>query len=174
MVYTECIKQFRTPEDDYSPGVVATDRDGNVYISGSTRGVLDGTSSAGNLDVWLAKYDTEGNLLWTKQLGSSETNASQGIVTDSNDNVYISGNTSGSLDGASSVGSNDAWLAKIVQSNTRKIDDLENLQPLTEELEGLVGGCVGNLFNDLDLFDDLDTEGIILDINPNLNNIFIV
>ena len=29
MVYTECVKQFCTPEDDYSPGVVATDRDGN-------------------------------------------------------------------------------------------------------------------------------------------------
>ena len=41
MVYTEWIKQFRTPEDNYSPGGVATDRDGNVYISaGSTRGIL--------------------------------------------------------------------------------------------------------------------------------------
>ena len=61
-----------------------------------------------------------------------------------------------------------------------KIDDLENLQPLTEEVEGLVGGCVGNLFNNwdlfnnLDLFNDLDTKGIILDVNPNLNKIFIV
>ncbi len=105
---------------------------------------------------------------WIKQFGTLESDYSSGVATDNDGNVYISGLTRGILDGTSSAGSNDAWLAKIVQSNTRKIDDLENLQPLTEELEGLVGGCVGNLFN------DLDTEGIILDVNPNLNNIFIV
>ncbi len=68
---------------------------------------------------------------WIKQFGTLESDYSSGVATDNDGNVYISGLTRGILDGTSSAGSNDAWLAKIVQSNTRKIDDLENLQPIS-------------------------------------------
>ena len=113
MIYTELTKQLGTSGDDFSRGV-ATDSNGNVYLSGYTDGSLDGIN-AGIHDAWVAKYDDQGNLLWTKQLGSSESDASFGVATDSNDNVYLSGSTDGSFDGTSKVGSaytTDAWVAK--------------------------------------------------------------
>ena len=54
------IKQIGTLESDGARGV-AVDSSGNEYVTGSTRGDLSGTN-AGNYDVFLLKYDTNGNL----------------------------------------------------------------------------------------------------------------
>ncbi len=106
----EWIEQLGTSGVDESKRV-ATDSNGNVYISGYTSGSLNGTN-AGSFDAWIAKYDGQGNLLWTKQFGTSESDISSGVATDSNGNVYISGSTSGSLNGGTNAGSGDAWIAK--------------------------------------------------------------
>lgn len=96
---------------DISNGV-ATDRDGNVYISGSTRGSL-GATHRGDEDAWLAKYSADGKLRWKRQLGTSGRDASSGVATDREGNVYMSGETRGNLATSKpSVGSADAWLAK--------------------------------------------------------------
>ncbi len=41
---------------------------------------------------------------WKRQLGTSDYDESNAVATDSNSNVYISGETSGSLGGAASGG----------------------------------------------------------------------
>ncbi len=110
MLYTEWIEQLVISGDDDSRGV-ATDSNGNVYISGSTDGNFDGVN-AGSYDAWVAKYDAQGNWLWTQQLGTSEYDGSEGVATDSNGNVYLSGYTGGSFDGTPNVGISDAWVAK--------------------------------------------------------------
>ena len=104
-------RQLGTSGNDYSYGV-ATDSDGNVYISGFTEGSLAGTSQ-GSRDAWVAKYDSGGTLVWKRQLGSSDDD-SYGVATDSNGNVYISGSTQGSMDGTNQ-GPRDAWVAKYTQ-----------------------------------------------------------
>jgi hypothetical protein len=91
-------KQLGTSTFDYSDGV-ATDSQGNILISGSTYGVLAG-SNKGENDAWVAKYSPEGTLLWTKQLGTSDTDSSSGVATDSQGNVFISGTTGGALAGS--------------------------------------------------------------------------
>jgi hypothetical protein len=63
---------------------------GNVYISGSTHGNLGGPN-AGPSDAFVAKYDVEGNLEWTRQLGTSLSEESTGVSADGLGNVYISG-----------------------------------------------------------------------------------
>ena len=55
-------KQLGTASDDEASGV-ATDSSGNVYVTGYTRGGLDGNSSAGNSDLFVVKYDSDGNKL---------------------------------------------------------------------------------------------------------------
>jgi len=50
---------------------VATDSSGNVYVTGYTQGGLDGNINAGNLDLFVVKYNSSGTKQWTKQLGSS-------------------------------------------------------------------------------------------------------
>ena len=103
------IKQFGTSADDSSYSV-AVDASGNAFISGLTSGSLGGTN-VGSEDVFLAKFDPNGNLLWTEQIGTIAPERSRSVVVDGAGNVFISGLTYGSL-GGTNVGEIDAFLAK--------------------------------------------------------------
>ena len=105
-------RQLGTSSSDSSNGV-ATDRNGNVYVSGITYGSLAGANQ-GTIDAWVAKYNSSGTLVWKRQLGTDSEDRSNGVATDSNGNVYISGYTQGSLAGANQ-GAIDAWVVKYTQ-----------------------------------------------------------
>jgi hypothetical protein len=106
-------KLLNTTSLEVSYGV-ATDSNNYVYITGYTRGNLDGNTNAneGTNDVFLTKYDTDGDKKWTKMLGSTLADDARGITIDSNNNVYITGNTAGDLDGNTQLGYGDAFLTK--------------------------------------------------------------
>lgn len=103
------IEQLGTSKRDRSRSV-AVDSSGNAFISGYTFGSLGGTN-AGNFDVFLAKYDPNGNLLWTEQLGTSDEDVSSSVAVDASGNAFISGYTFGSL-GETNAGGADAFWAK--------------------------------------------------------------
>lgn len=114
------LRQLGTPKQDYAYGV-ATDTNGNVFISGTTEGALAGVYKGGG-DAWVAKFDAGGKLLWKRQLGGTKTSnnstsdnstidSSRGVATDTQGNVYISGSTTGGLAGANRE-NGDAWVAK--------------------------------------------------------------
>ena len=74
---------------------VATASDGSIYITGYTRGDLDGETNAGSFDAFLAKYGLDGTKVWTKLLGSSSSDKGYGLATASDGSVYITGYTRG-------------------------------------------------------------------------------
>jgi hypothetical protein len=91
-------KQLVNPDPDESEPViwaldVATDTRENVFISGFTNVSLAGENKR-FYDAWVAKYDSKGKLLWKKQRGTSEFDVSLGVATDSQGNVFISGDSS--------------------------------------------------------------------------------
>ena len=56
------IKQTGTDEDDHAFGV-AVDSSGNPYVTGDTEGAFSGFTNADAWrDIFLLKYDTDGNL----------------------------------------------------------------------------------------------------------------
>lgn len=87
-------KQFGTAGSD-NPYSIVTDKDGNFYVAGDTGGSLFSTKQSDELDIWVAKYDSNGNLLWGKQFGTDVTagysNSSFGLDVDEGGNVYLSG-----------------------------------------------------------------------------------
>jgi NADH:ubiquinone oxidoreductase subunit len=107
----EWIRQLGTSGTEQSNGVSA-DGLGNVYISGSTEGSLGGPN-AGGADAFVSKYDAAGSLQWTRQLGTSGNDYSDGVSADGLGNVYFSGRTTGSL-AEPNAGVADAFVAKIV------------------------------------------------------------
>jgi len=111
-------RQLGTTTNEYSHDV-AIDSNNNVYITGYTSGSLDGNTGAGSDDAFLVKYDSSGTKIWTRQLGSTVSDIAFSVAIDSNNNVYITGSTSGSLDGNTSAGSNDALLVKYDSSGTK-------------------------------------------------------
>ena len=52
-------KQLGTSSRDWGRGV-ATDSSGNVYVTGYTEGGLDGNTSAGGVDLFVVKYNSDG------------------------------------------------------------------------------------------------------------------
>ena len=109
------INQLGTSAADISHGV-ATDIMGNVFIGGSTEGALNG-SNAGQTDIFLAKYDPSGTLVWTRQRGTERYDSIFGVATDDLGNVFVGGYTEGDLGGAN-AGEADAFVAKYGPSGT--------------------------------------------------------
>lgn len=78
---------------------ITTDTDGNVYLTGVFQDVADFDpgegelllTSAGSLDIFIVKLDAHGELVWAKQFAGTEYEESNGIGTDNDGNVYISG-----------------------------------------------------------------------------------
>jgi len=107
-----------TPGGDSSFGI-AVDAHGNSHISGYTGGNLNGYANAGVVDIFVAKYDTEGNRQWTRLLGTPGEDIGFDIAIDSNGNIYVTGRTEGNLDGIQNSGGDDAFIAKYNSNGDR-------------------------------------------------------
>ncbi len=103
------VQQIGTDSTDISEAV-AVDNAGNVYINGLTGGSLGG-ANAGMLDVFLAKFDSSGNQVWTRQFGTTSNEAGESVSVDASGNIYVTGDTRGSL-GGPSAGSSDPFIVK--------------------------------------------------------------
>ena len=52
-------KQLGTSSSELGTGVT-TDSSGNIYVTGSTEGGLDGNTNSGETDIFLVKYNSSG------------------------------------------------------------------------------------------------------------------
>lgn len=100
---------------------VAVDPSGNVFVVGHFAGSIDLGGgvlvSAGNLDVFVAKFSPAGSQLWSKRFGSTQGQTPRAVATDEHGNVYIAGAFKTSIDFGggvlTSAGSDDIFLAKL-------------------------------------------------------------
>jgi len=78
---------------------VATDTQGNIIMTGIFEGTAQfGTStltSAGGLDIFIAKYSSAGALIWAVKAGGTQLDWVKAICTDKNNNILITGQFSG-------------------------------------------------------------------------------
>ena len=108
-----------TGKTTYSSGITS-DSSGNIYVGGYTNGGLDGNTLTGTQDFFLTKYDTSGTKQWTKQLGvSSQTTQSAGVASDGT-NIFITGYTTGNLDGVTCTGTQDFFVIKYNSAGTKQ------------------------------------------------------
>ncbi|MBN1435568.1 MAG: SBBP repeat-containing protein [Sedimentisphaerales bacterium] len=105
-------QQYGTVATDFGFGV-CTDSLGNFFITGETRGSLNGphAGTPSYYDAYLRKYDSDGNCLWAQQFGGNPTDCGANVSTDALGNAYVSG-YSGSDLGGENEGGYDAFVRK--------------------------------------------------------------
>lgn len=108
-------------DTDYDSGFgIAVDGAGNVYVTGAYSGTATfGTTpktSAGLTDIFVAKYNNSGNLLWIQSAGGAGEDYGNVIAVDGAGNVYVTGTYSSTATFGStnktSAGSYDVFIAK--------------------------------------------------------------
>jgi hypothetical protein len=85
---------------------IAMDAAGNLFLTGRFRGTADFDPSSntfplvssGDMDIFVLKLDNSGNFVWAKRMGGTSTDIGFGIDIDNQNNVYITGGFSGTVD----------------------------------------------------------------------------
>jgi hypothetical protein len=91
----------------------------NIYITGTTEGVLDGNTNLGDDDLFLVKYNSSGTKQWIKQFGTPFKDHVRGVMVDSMNNIYLTGFTNGELGGKINYGRFDVILFKFSPDGER-------------------------------------------------------
>lgn len=88
-------------------------------------------SSQGYSDIFIAKFDTDGQLLWADGIGGTSVDAGNSVAVDKKDNVYLTGRFAQTVEfapdkSASSVsakGANDVFIARFSDSSPSSLSD---------------------------------------------------
>lgn len=107
----------------------AVDASGNLYMVGDFQGTVDfdlgpgsfALTSAGGNDIFVCKWNADGELVWARSMGGSSSDVGRSIAVDGNGNVYTAGTFQGTVDfdpGAgtfelSSAGGSDTFICKL-------------------------------------------------------------
>ena len=101
--------QVGGPRND-SPLGVSVAPDGSIYVGGFTDGDF-ASANQGSADVWLARFDADGNELWRRQFGGPGWD--RGFdVTAFDGGAYITGYTASTLDAGTDLGGFDGFAAR--------------------------------------------------------------
>ena len=78
---------------------IAFDNSGNIYLTGNFSGTADfdpGVSvvnlvSSGGSDIFISKYDANGNYLWSNKFGGTGTDGGSALKADATGNILVTG-----------------------------------------------------------------------------------
>jgi hypothetical protein len=115
LVLQGTVNQFGTTGFE-SANSIAVDGSGNVYVAGRTDGAFTGNTNQGNLDGFVAKFDSSLTQTAMKQLGTVGTDFAFSIAVDGSGNVYVAGHTDGAFLGNTNQGEVDAVVLMVDSS----------------------------------------------------------
>jgi gliding motility-associated-like protein len=117
---------------------IATDNNGNVFVTGNTSSpnfpvqnagtFFQGTKAGGLYDAFILKFDNAGNRFWATYYGGSEEDECYSIATDNSGNVFVIGLTNsldfpvqnaGTFFQGTYAGDVDAFILKFNNAGTR-------------------------------------------------------
>ncbi|MBI4704120.1 MAG: SBBP repeat-containing protein, partial [Deltaproteobacteria bacterium] len=113
-------KRFGEADHQYV-NYIAADSSGNVLVTGYFAGTVDfgggPLKSAGGHDIFVAKFDPQGNHLWSKRFGDASAQSGLGITADGAGNALVTGPFEGTVDFGggvlASAGARDIFVAKF-------------------------------------------------------------
>ena len=84
----------KTASGEAKSNSIIIDKHNNVFIGGSFYSSLtfgNGINLNGYYDIFIAKYDENGNIIWAKKAGGSQTDYCAALSIDTLDNIYSTG-----------------------------------------------------------------------------------
>jgi len=103
-------REFGTAGDDFPVGGPVAIDGSALYVGGLTNGTLvPGVPNAGDYDLFVRRYDTDGNVIWTDQFEGSDYDEIEGFAT-YRGTVFVAGSTLSALPGQVSGGSWDGLV----------------------------------------------------------------
>jgi len=135
-------KQWGTEADEYVTAAARAPR--GVVVVGYTKGAFDGFANQGRDDVFVTLRDSEGEPLWTRQLGSAGTDYAQAVHVDAVGNVFVAGYTAGNL-GDDDLGAEDAFLVAF-DADGQQLFVRQWGSETTDYGLGVDGDAAGNLY----------------------------
>ena len=90
---------------------IFVDSNGNIFGLKYTM-YYWGAEVRGNWDSGLTKFDSNGNVIWSKFISTPNSDIAKSMSYDLNGNLYIVGTTNGSLNGNNNLGNYDGFLIK--------------------------------------------------------------
>jgi len=171
--WTRQLPIFNTSNYDEYPSI-AVDSSGNVYVAYQTNGTVSGGTN-NNYDIVVFKLDTNGTILWTRQLPIFNTydhDLAPSIAVDGSGSVYVSYCTVGTVSGGTNNGAFDIvvfklgtngsllWTQQQTAFNTSSDDILPSIAVdssgnvyVTYQTDGTVSGGTNNNNNGGSSFD---------------------
>ncbi|MGK5093171.1 SBBP repeat-containing protein [Deltaproteobacteria bacterium TL4] len=106
------VTQLGSMGTETGDGIMVTPT-GDIFVIGTTTERLGDDIPQGASDLILAKYNSEGELQWLRQKGTSGQDEVSGIAMDHSGNLILVGTTLGSMDGQTYQGQKDAFVMKF-------------------------------------------------------------
>ncbi|MCW7505581.1 SBBP repeat-containing protein [Leptospira paudalimensis] len=126
---------------------ITSDSNGNIYATGFTDSSLDGQPITGTRDMLIVKYNDAGVKQWTRLLGvAGQQTLGISITSDSNGNVYSTGNAYGNLDGQTIVGSPDLFVVKYNANGIKQWTKLLGVAGAATYAKGITSDSNGNIY----------------------------
>ena len=167
-------KQITTTNSDTLSYSIAVDTNGAIYVGGYT-------DDSTNNSLFLAKLDSNGDLVWRKDLFSgTELKQITGIKVDSTGNIYATGYTEEDIDSKPITGTDDLFVLKfdndgnILASTLLGVTSKQtraNAIALSENYLYVAGQTRGDLDDVSKPGDDADAAAFIVKYDLSLNKI---
>ena len=133
------------------------DTSGNVYMLGNTSGNVGSQLNQSSQDVYLTKYDSAGNQLWSKLVGSADTANGTSMALNPQGGVVVVGSTTANLT-TTAIGNgnqdsfavkydasgNQVWTTQIPTLNTNSANAVSVDSSGNVYIGGQTNGVIGS------------------------------
>ncbi|HRG27661.1 MAG TPA: MopE-related protein [Chitinophagales bacterium] len=166
--------------DDTGYSIVLDDSENLILIGYSASTGGDVPENKGSTDLWVLKVNTDGEIIWSKTFGGSETDIGYSMSIMEN-SIFLVGTTfSNNFDVSGNHGFQDGWVLKLNQdgdfisqkcfggSNFEIFDDIYTINSSTILLTGASGSINGDLTEHFGAIGYADWWAVKVDTNLNL------